>query len=90
MVKNGKITGIIDWEFAGWYPEYWNYTKVHYGHRPIRQDFYDVFDKTATTYPTELTAERAIWTSYTTFHYDCPRDYPIVQKVEDVPEGSAA
>ncbi|KAK3382377.1 kinase-like domain-containing protein [Lasiosphaeria ovina] len=27
-VKNGKITGIIDWQFAGWYPEYWEYVKL--------------------------------------------------------------
>ena len=25
LVDGGKITGIIDWEFAGWYPEYWEY-----------------------------------------------------------------
>jgi hypothetical protein len=28
MVENGRITGIIDWEFAGWYPEYWEYIKM--------------------------------------------------------------
>lgn len=28
MVKDGKITGIIDWEYAGWYPEYWEYVKM--------------------------------------------------------------
>ena len=31
-----KIAGIIDWEQAGWYPEYWEYCKmlyaVHYEH----------------------------------------------------------
>ncbi|KAL2754567.1 hypothetical protein ACRALDRAFT_1076220 [Sodiomyces alcalophilus JCM 7366] len=25
------ITGIIDWEQAGWYPEYWEYCKLLYG-----------------------------------------------------------
>ncbi len=25
------ITGIIDWEQAGWYPEYWEYFKLYYG-----------------------------------------------------------
>ncbi|KAI0425487.1 kinase-like protein [Xylaria sp. FL1042] len=24
----GKITGLIDWEFAGWYPDYWEYAKT--------------------------------------------------------------
>lgn len=28
MVEGGRITGIIDWEFAGWYPEYWEYVKM--------------------------------------------------------------
>lgn len=26
-----KIEGIIDWEQAGWYPEYWEYCKLLYG-----------------------------------------------------------
>jgi thiamine kinase-like enzyme len=25
------IVGIIDWEQAGWYPEYWEYCKLLYG-----------------------------------------------------------
>lgn len=25
IVKNGKITAIIDWETSGWFPEYWEY-----------------------------------------------------------------
>ena len=27
LVKDGKITAIVDWEMAGWYPEYWEYTR---------------------------------------------------------------
>jgi hypothetical protein len=30
MVHNGRISGIIDWENAGWFPDYWEYTKIHY------------------------------------------------------------
>ena len=30
MVQNGRISGIIDWENAGWFPDYWEYTKIHY------------------------------------------------------------
>lgn len=29
----GKITGIIDWEMAGWWPAYWEYTKSRFGSR---------------------------------------------------------
>ncbi|RDL30769.1 Uncharacterized protein BP5553_10114 [Venustampulla echinocandica] len=28
-----QIVGIIDWEFAGWYPFYWEYTAAWYGNR---------------------------------------------------------
>jgi aminoglycoside phosphotransferase len=27
LVKDGKITGILDWEYSGWYPEYWEFIK---------------------------------------------------------------
>lgn len=27
LIKDMKIIGLIDWEFAGWYPEYWEYVK---------------------------------------------------------------
>lgn len=28
LVCDGKIVGIIDWETAGWFPEYWEYTRA--------------------------------------------------------------
>jgi aminoglycoside phosphotransferase (APT) family kinase protein len=49
MVKDGKITGLIDWEFAGWYPEYWEYVKYCYssGPYPDWKDYAkDVFSET--------------------------------------------
>ena len=27
MVKDGHVAAIIDWEFSGWYPEHWDYSK---------------------------------------------------------------
>ncbi|KAK5175653.1 uncharacterized protein LTR77_000792 [Saxophila tyrrhenica] len=27
IVENGTIKALLDWEFAGWYPEYWEYVK---------------------------------------------------------------
>lgn len=27
IVQDGRITGLIDWEDSGWYPEYWEYIK---------------------------------------------------------------
>lgn len=28
MVKDGHVKAIIDWEMAGWYPEYWEFAKA--------------------------------------------------------------
>ncbi|GLA14183.1 hypothetical protein AnigIFM62618_011604 [Aspergillus niger] len=30
MVNDGHVTGIVDWEFSGWYPEYWEFAKALY------------------------------------------------------------
>ncbi|KJZ80126.1 hypothetical protein HIM_00840 [Hirsutella minnesotensis 3608] len=31
MVRGDRVTGIIDWESAGWYPSYWEYTAAWLG-----------------------------------------------------------
>lgn len=28
LVRDAKVVGIVDWEFAGFYPEYWEYVKA--------------------------------------------------------------
>ncbi|KAE8323655.1 kinase-like protein [Aspergillus sergii] len=28
MVEDGNVTGIIDWELSGWYPEYWEFANA--------------------------------------------------------------
>lgn len=28
LVENGRITAVLGWELAGWYPEYWEYVKM--------------------------------------------------------------
>ena len=28
LVENGRITAVLDWELAGWLPEYWEYVKM--------------------------------------------------------------
>lgn len=30
MVKEGRITGILGWKWAGWLPEYWEYVRMVY------------------------------------------------------------
>ncbi|KAI9745362.1 MAG: hypothetical protein M4579_007657, partial [Chaenotheca gracillima] len=27
MIHGGRITALLDWEYAGWFPEYWEYVK---------------------------------------------------------------
>ncbi|KAJ5121079.1 uncharacterized protein N7515_009040 [Penicillium bovifimosum] len=57
MVDNGKVSAIVDWQFGGWYPEYWEYTKAHYG--PINlPEWYEGFGNATERYDDELTAER--------------------------------
>lgn len=29
LVEGSKITGILDWETAGYYPEFWGYCEMH-------------------------------------------------------------
>lgn len=89
LVDKGKITAIIDWEFAGWFPEYWEYTKIHYGWRPYRKAIYDALDQTLTRYPEELAAESAIWKVFDTFDYDDPppRREATEPAVEGPPDG---
>lgn len=60
--KEGKITGIIDWEFGGWYPEYWEYTKMHYAPKPQWEQWLAAIgkDERIQKYPREQAAEEAI------------------------------
>ncbi|KAJ5473494.1 hypothetical protein N7475_003060 [Penicillium sp. IBT 31633x] len=60
MINDGKISAIIDWEFGGWYPEYWEYTKAHYG-RTNRQEWYDGLENAMERYDNELKAEQILW-----------------------------
>ena len=41
LVKGDKIVGIIDWECAGWYPEYWEYTSCYRSNLDCRS-FWDL------------------------------------------------
>jgi aminoglycoside phosphotransferase len=31
LVEGGRVSGIVDWEQAGWYPEYWEYIEAMWG-----------------------------------------------------------
>ncbi len=57
MVSGDRITGIIDWQTAGWYPAYWEYTTA----KAVNN--YNTFweaevDKFITPFPVELAMDR--------------------------------
>jgi len=41
----GNITGIVEWESAGWFPEYWEYTKAHFSVQYVIRWLTDVVDQ---------------------------------------------
>ena len=60
IVKEGRVQALLDWEYAGWYPEYWEYVKFF--DRPTDcKDWKDyaevIFD---TSYPAELLTFQAL------------------------------
>lgn len=56
IVRGDKVIGIIDWEFAGWYPHYWEYTSAFYGN-VTRTDWRDAIDQFLEPFPAELEME---------------------------------
>lgn len=63
LVRDGQLAAIIDWAFAGWYPEYWDYTRAHY--TPFLgsgyKEWQEYLPKTLPEYKLELEVERMLW-----------------------------
>ncbi|KAK7688268.1 hypothetical protein QCA50_008638 [Cerrena zonata] len=60
LTRDGKLTGLLDWECAGWWPEYWEYTIAMYFHR-MSSSWSGAFREIFPGYEEELEAEMAIW-----------------------------
>lgn len=56
LVRGTDVVGIIDWEFAGWFPHYWEYTSAWYGNL-IRTGWQDDLPRFLQAYPAELAME---------------------------------
>ncbi|KAM3439261.1 hypothetical protein MY4824_002790 [Beauveria thailandica] len=56
MVRDGNIEAIIDWEFSGWYPRYWEYTSVWLGNK-TRMAWQRMAEKFIDPWPKELRME---------------------------------
>ena len=61
LVDRGRLSGIVDWENAGWLPEYWDYTKIHYTNKWMRRFLDDVVGNVFPDYKKELENERFLW-----------------------------
>lgn len=59
IVRHGRVAAIIDWAFAGWYPEYWEFTKAHYNF--FSEDWEEYLSISLPVYKTELLAEKTLW-----------------------------
>lgn len=59
IVRHGRVAAIIDWAFAGWYPEYWEFTKANYNY--FSEDWEEYLSSALPVYKTELIAEQTLW-----------------------------
>jgi aminoglycoside phosphotransferase len=58
LVENGRLSGIVDWETAGWFPEYWERVSGSYAiHNNWRALLRHVFPQ----YDEEMEVHNAIW-----------------------------
>jgi aminoglycoside phosphotransferase len=59
--KDGTVTAIIDWDSAGWFPEYWEYTKAKFTpHAP--DDWVSGVGEITGKYDEQLAGERRLYT----------------------------
>ena len=63
MVQDGHITGIIDWEAAGWLPEYWEFTTALRGPKMYEEPPWRRFIRSLPSYhyDTEYDCEWSLW-----------------------------
>ncbi|SCO55650.1 uncharacterized protein FFMR_12806 [Fusarium fujikuroi] len=63
LMHNGRISGIVDWENSGWFPDYWEYTKAHYVTK-LNKRWLAVVDEVFETFgdfKLDLAIERRLW-----------------------------
>lgn len=56
MIRGKQVVAIIDWEFSGWYPHYWEYTSAWYG-SILRTAWQGDLEKFLEPHPEELEME---------------------------------
>lgn len=62
LVSAGRLSGLIDFDYAGFYPEYWDYTKGFFGHFGPDTSWIDLLSESfSDSYLEELEAEQKLW-----------------------------
>ncbi|KAI4128013.1 MAG: hypothetical protein LQ347_004359 [Umbilicaria vellea] len=61
LIDRGRLSGIVDWENAGWFPEYWEYTKIHYINRWTNRYLHDVVERLFPDHTKERENEYFLW-----------------------------
>ncbi|KAL1984305.1 hypothetical protein VTN96DRAFT_9263 [Rasamsonia emersonii] len=62
LIDRGRLSGIIDWECAGYFPAYWEFTKAIYGvenNEPMEKMMRAAFR--GEDFEDELKAEKLLW-----------------------------
>ena len=65
LIKDGKIAAIVDWESAGWYPEYWEYSRWAVSNYNSPRMWQDLRDDVLDPYPDELKVDEYLGTVFT-------------------------
>ncbi|KAF5606707.1 kinase-like domain protein [Fusarium subglutinans] len=63
LMHKGRISGIVDWENSGWFPDYWEYTKAHYVTK-LNKRWLTVVDRIFANFgdfKVDLAIERRLW-----------------------------
>lgn len=71
--ENGRITAVLDWENSGWYPEYWEYTQMHFASPTGMEDWLEMMEKVMKRYDSEMVVEDLMRRRYISTDYDCVR-----------------
>lgn len=63
-MQDGIIAAIINWDSAGWWPEYWEVTKERYSYLGTPKEWHEALRRgTGQSYELELAAERHLYRS---------------------------
>jgi len=70
ILQGGNVAAIIDWDSAGWRPEYWEFTKVHFSSLGTPSEWIDALRRATGDYSSQLKGEGLLW-NFADFPADC-------------------